>query len=68
MPSDSYAQFIVNTRSPRETEALLDEFTDHYAHYFENAYVKFKQIDFQYVNAFEFRFYGDNSEDTEKKR
>lgn len=66
MPSDSYAQFIVNTRSPRETEALLDEFTDHYAHYFENAYVKFKQIDFQYVNAFEFRFYGDNSEDLKK--
>lgn len=63
LPSDSYAQFIVNTRGPDETEALLNEYTDYYAHYFENAYIKFKQIDFQYVNAFEFRFYGDNIED-----
>jgi multidrug efflux pump subunit AcrB len=63
MPSDNYAQFIVNTRGPRETEALLDEYTDHYAHYFEKAYIKFKQIDFQYVNSFEFRFQSDNIED-----
>ncbi|MDX9948400.1 MAG: efflux RND transporter permease subunit [Bacteroidales bacterium] len=66
MPSDSYAQFIVNTRSSRDTEALLDEYTDLYSHYFENAYIKFKLIDFQYVNAFEFRFYGDNIEDLKK--
>jgi len=63
MPSGSYAQFIVNTGSPDETEALLDEYTDHYAQYFENAYIKFKQIDFQYVPSFEFRFYGDKIED-----
>lgn len=66
MPSDSYAQFIVNTRSSGDTEALLDEYTDFYSNYFENAYVKFKQIDFQYVNTFEFRFYGDNIEDLKK--
>ena len=63
MPSDSYAQFIVNTGSPKETEALLNEYTDYYAHYFPNAYIKFKQIDFQHVPSFEFRFYGDNIED-----
>jgi multidrug efflux pump subunit AcrB len=66
MPSDSYAQFIVNTASAEETEVLLDEYTDHYAHYFTNAYVKFKQIDFQHIPSFEFRFYGDNTTDLKK--
>ncbi len=63
MPSDSYAQFIVNTGSSAETEAVLNEYTDPYSHYFTDAYVKFKQIDFQHVPSFEFRFYGDNTED-----
>jgi multidrug efflux pump subunit AcrB len=63
MPSDSYAQFIVNTGSPAETEALLNEYTDYYAHYFATAFIKFKQIDFQHVPSFEFRFYGDNIEE-----
>ncbi len=66
MPSDSYAQFIVNTHGSRETEAILDEYSDRYANYFENAYIKFKQIDFQYVNTFEFRFYGDDIEDLKR--
>jgi multidrug efflux pump subunit AcrB len=66
MPSDSYAQFIVNTGSAAETETVLNDYTDKYAHYFENAYIKFKQIDFQYVPSFEFRFYGDNTEDLKK--
>jgi len=66
MPSDSYAQFIVNTGSPEETEAMLNECTDRYAHYFPNAFVKFKQIDFQYVPSFEFRFQGENTEDLKK--
>ena len=63
MPSDSYAQFIINTASPEETEAMLNQYTDQYAHYFPEAYVKFKQIDFQHVPSFELRFYGDNTED-----
>lgn len=66
MPSDSYAQFIVNTGSSKDTEAVLDEFTDKYAHFFTNAYVKFKQIDFQNVPSFEFRFYGENPEELKK--
>jgi multidrug efflux pump subunit AcrB len=66
MPSESYAQFIVNTGSSKETEALLNKYTDYYAHYFPNAYIKFKQIDFQYVPTFEFRFYGENPEDLKK--
>jgi len=63
MPSESYAQFIVNTGSYGETEAVLDEYTDSFAHYFPAAYVKFKQIDFQHVPSFEFRFYGENIEE-----
>lgn len=63
MPLENYAQFIVNTGSHKETEAVLDEYTDTCAHYFRNAYVKFKQIDFQHVPSFEFRFFGENSED-----
>jgi multidrug efflux pump subunit AcrB len=65
MPSDNYAQFHVNTRSPAETEAVLNNYTDKYAHYFENDYVRFKQIDFQYVSSFEFRFYGSDIEISE---
>jgi multidrug efflux pump subunit AcrB len=63
MPSDSYAQFIVNTGSTEETQSVLDEYTNKYANYFENAYVKFKQIDFQHVPSYEFRFIGENTED-----
>jgi multidrug efflux pump subunit AcrB len=63
MPSDSYAQFIVNTGSPEETEDVLNEYTEIYAHYFPGAFVKFKQIDFQHVPSFEFRFSGDKKEE-----
>jgi multidrug efflux pump subunit AcrB len=66
MPSENYAQFIVNTGSSKETEELLDKYTDLYAHYFPKAYVKFKQIDFQHVPSFEFRFYGENSLELKK--
>lgn len=63
IPSDSYAQFIVNTGSPEETEGMLDDYSDLYAHYFPNAYLKFKQIDFQVFTSFEFRFAGDDIEE-----
>lgn len=61
MPSPAYAQFIVNTGSPEETDAMLAEYMDKYAFYFPEAYVRFKQLDFQAVAApVEIRFYGDN--------
>jgi multidrug efflux pump subunit AcrB len=66
MPSDNYAQFIVNTGSPGETGAVLDDYTDLYAHHFRNAYIKFKQIDFQHLPSFEFRFYGEDAEELKK--
>jgi multidrug efflux pump subunit AcrB len=51
MPSKSYAQFIVNTVSNKATEQMLDEYSDKYAYYFPEAYVRFKQLDFQAVDA-----------------
>jgi len=64
MPSKSYGQFIVNTVSNEETEKLLDEYTNKYAFYFPEAYVRFKQLDFQAVDApIEIRFVGDNIND-----
>ncbi len=54
----NYAQFIVNTTSVGDTEASLDEYADAWAVRFPEAYVKFKQLDYQNVPSLEFRFYG----------
>ena len=54
----NYAQFIVNTTSVGDTEAILDEYADAGADRFPEAYVKFKQLDYQNVPSLEFRFYG----------
>ena len=43
----NYAQFIVNTASVEATRSVLDDYTDRYADYFPDAYVKFKQLDYQ---------------------
>jgi multidrug efflux pump subunit AcrB len=51
MPSKAYGQFIVNTVSNKATEQMLDEYSDRYAYYFPEAYVRFKQLDFQAVDA-----------------
>jgi len=64
MPSKSYGQFIVNTVSNEATEELLNEYTNKYAFYFPEAYVRFKQLDFQAVDApIEIRFICDNISD-----
>ena len=47
----NFAQFIVNTTSSEATEELLDEYTNSYAYHYPNAYIKFKQIDFQNATA-----------------
>ena len=56
----NYAQFIVNTTSVDDTEAILDDYADSWADRFPEAYVKFKQLDYQNVPSLEFRFYGEN--------
>jgi multidrug efflux pump subunit AcrB len=60
LPSKHYAQFIVNTVSIQATRDILDEYTNKYADYFPDAYVKFKQLDYQNVlNPVEIRLSGD---------
>ena len=56
----NFAQFIVNTVSIEATEEVLDEYADRWADRFPEAYVKFKQLDYQNVPSLEFRFYGDD--------
>lgn len=57
----NFAQFVVNTHSDKETVALLDKFTPLYTHYFSNAMVRFKQLDYSDALApVELRFSGDD--------
>lgn len=57
----NYAQFIVNTTSVQATNEVLDDYTDQYANHFPDAYVKFKQLDYQDALApIEVRFMGDD--------
>lgn len=47
MAKNSYAQFIVNTTGQKATAALLKEYAPRYENHFPNAYVRFKQLDYQ---------------------
>jgi multidrug efflux pump subunit AcrB len=61
MPSKSYGQLIVNTVSDKATEGLLDEYATRCTFYFPEAYVRFKQLDFQVIEALvELRFTGED--------
>ena len=58
LPGKNYAQFIVNTVSNEATVDLLDEYAV-YADYFPEAFIRFKQLDYQNVQIpVEVRFYG----------
>ena len=54
----NYAQFIIISNSVGDTEDILDQYADAWADRFPEAYVKFKQLDYQNVPSLEFRFYG----------
>ena len=59
MAAPNYAQFIVNTTSQHATAAILKEYTPLYEDAFPNAYVRFKQMDYQPVkNPLEVRLEG----------
>ena len=49
MAKPSYAQFIVNTCSQEATVQLLAHYTPLYENAFPNAYIRFKQMDYQAV-------------------
>lgn len=50
-PSPDFAQFIVNTTSVKATESVLRDYESRYQHYFTDAVVRFKQMDYQAVAA-----------------
>ncbi|MGM9837193.1 MAG: efflux RND transporter permease subunit [Paludibacteraceae bacterium] len=59
----SYAQFIVNTVSCKATLEVLKEYAPRYENCFPNAYVRFKQVDYQAAkNPVEVRFSGGDLE------
>ena len=61
LPGSNYAQFIVKTKSDEATISLLKKLEPMYSNYFPNAYVRFKQMDFQAVsNPIEIRISGDD--------
>lgn len=60
-PGKNYAQFVINTTSSKATEEVLDEYADKYSNYFPEAYVRFKQLDYQVTYApLEVRFQGND--------
>lgn len=55
----NYAQFIVNTQSPKATEQILNEYKPLYEEAFPNAYVRFKQLTYgMEANPVEIRLSG----------
>ncbi len=49
IPAKNLSQLIVNTVSKQATEDLLKEMDDKYSYYFAEAYVRFRQLDYQAV-------------------
>ncbi len=61
MPKKNYAQFIVTTVNSNATKEILKEYSPLYENHFTNAYIRFKQIDYQAVkNPIEVRISGDD--------
>ena len=61
IPDENYAQFIVNTKGTKETEELVEKFTQEYTSYFPEAYVKIKQLSFSSCSVpIEVRLKSDN--------
>jgi multidrug efflux pump subunit AcrB/outer membrane protein TolC len=61
IPAKNYAQFIVNTVSSQATEDLLNECSSKYTDFFPNAYIRFKQLDYQHASSpVEVRISGDS--------
>ncbi len=61
LPSDNYAQFIVNTVSEKATKEMIDEYAQRYENIFPQAQIRFKQMDYQSVlSPIEFYVKSDN--------
>ena len=63
MAATNYAQLIVNTHSNNHTAQILREYPTRYEHLFTDAYIRFKQMDYQAVkNPIEVYIQGDDFE------
>ena len=63
LPGPNVAQLIVNTKSNKDTRECLKEYESFYEHYFPNALIRFKQMDYQGVSMpVEVRVFGDDYE------
>ncbi len=62
MAGRNFAQMIVNTTSNEATVALIQKYEPLYSDRYPGAFVKFKQLDFQNYNPFEYRFYGEDAD------
>ena len=51
MPTNAYSQFIVITKSDKDTKDMIAEYCQKYENYFPQAQIRFKQMDYQIVNA-----------------
>ena len=51
MPTNAYAQFIVITESDNATKEMMKEYSQKYENLFPIAQIRFKQMDYQIVNA-----------------
>lgn len=61
-PSEGFAQLIVNTRTSKQTEALLKEYGPKYEFNFPEAQIHFKQMDYQGVTPVAVTFQGASME------
>ena len=61
VPTQAYAQLIVNTISDNATKEMMSEYSQQYENLFPMAQIRFKQMDYQVVNApVEYYITGDN--------
>lgn len=57
-PAPNYAQLIVNTKSIEATKSLLPEYEEKYEHWFPEALIRIKQMDYQAATPIEIRVQG----------
>lgn len=51
VPAESFAQMIVNTVDPKATDDVISDYEKKYEFYFNEAQIRFKQLDYQGVTA-----------------
>lgn len=51
MPASNYGQLLINTISDKATRGIVNDYSEKYANYFENAHVKFKVLALQLNKA-----------------